>query len=153
MEQQRPVERSPESWGSRRWFQSCIVRPTTVSPRACSMPATTELSTPPDMATAMVGSGINGGGLTGCEPAEMGDALNQSFHKRVHLGCVIRAAQRNAQAGAGLFAGEADGGKNVRGFAGAAGASRAAGNGEAPQVESDQKRLGIDAVEPEVGSV
>ena len=54
------------SSGSRRWFQSCMVRPTTVSPRACSMPATTELSTPPDMATAMVRmSGIRGRVLAG----------------------------------------------------------------------------------------
>ena len=52
---------SGTSSGRRRWFQSCMVRPTTVSPRACSMPATTELSTPPDMATAMGPSDIAAG--------------------------------------------------------------------------------------------
>src|SRR5437016_9866884 len=39
---------------SRRWFQSCIVRPITRWPSARSMAATVEESTPPDMATAMV---------------------------------------------------------------------------------------------------
>jgi hypothetical protein len=43
------------SWPARRrWFQSCMVKPTTSCPSARSMAATVEESTPPDMATAMV---------------------------------------------------------------------------------------------------
>src|SRR5271163_1996413 len=43
----------------RRWFQSCIVRPMTLRPSARSMAATAEESTPPDIATAMVGSALS----------------------------------------------------------------------------------------------
>src|SRR5579864_990394 len=56
MEQQRPctVSGIPSRPARRRWFQSCRVRPTTVCPWACSIAATVEESTPPDMAIAMV---------------------------------------------------------------------------------------------------
>src|ERR1019366_1681186 len=55
IEQQRPWTDSgmPSCPARRRWFQSCIVRPMTLRPSARSMAATTEESTPPDMATAM----------------------------------------------------------------------------------------------------
>jgi hypothetical protein len=39
-------------FGSRRWFHSCIVRPTIGRPRRCKTAATVDESTPPDMATA-----------------------------------------------------------------------------------------------------
>src|SRR5580765_6284115 len=56
MEQQRPCTCSgmPSRPARRRWFQSCMVRPTTLWPSARSMAATVEESTPPDIATAMV---------------------------------------------------------------------------------------------------
>src|SRR5947209_2680724 len=59
IEQQRPRTCSgiPSCPARRRWFQSCIVRPTTLWPSARSMAATVEESTPPDMATAMVSAG------------------------------------------------------------------------------------------------
>src|SRR6266852_7780430 len=60
-EQQRPcTDSGMPSWlARRRWFQSCMVKPTTSCPSARSMAATVEESTPPDMATAMVlGLGI-----------------------------------------------------------------------------------------------
>src|SRR6476660_5354921 len=44
----------PSRPARRRWFQSCMVSPTTLCPSARSMAATVEESTPPDMATAMV---------------------------------------------------------------------------------------------------
>src|SRR5579872_1422293 len=44
----------PSRPASRRWFQSCMVKPTTLCPSARNMAATVEESTPPDMATAMV---------------------------------------------------------------------------------------------------
>src|SRR5271169_950381 len=55
-EQQRPcTDSGMPSWPARRrWFHSCMVRPTTLWPSARSMAATVEESTPPDMATAMV---------------------------------------------------------------------------------------------------
>ena len=45
------------SCGRRRWFQSCIVRPTMAWPRSWRMAATVELSTPPLIATATVAAG------------------------------------------------------------------------------------------------
>src|SRR6185312_10229473 len=48
----------PSRPAKRRWFQSCMVSPITGCPSACSMAATVDESTPPDMATAMVGSDI-----------------------------------------------------------------------------------------------
>ena len=46
--------RRPASPGKRRWFHSCIVRPTIVCPRSRNIAATVELSTPPLIATATV---------------------------------------------------------------------------------------------------
>src|SRR5215470_6593336 len=43
---------SPCNSGRRRWFQSCIVRPTTGRDCCCKTAATVEESTPPDMAIA-----------------------------------------------------------------------------------------------------
>src|SRR5215472_609580 len=56
MEQQRPWTSTgmPSRPARRRWFQSCRVSPMTVCPWACSIAATVEESTPPDMAIAMV---------------------------------------------------------------------------------------------------
>src|SRR6185437_14325072 len=48
---------SPWSCGSRRWFQSCIVRPMIACPRSRKIAATVELSTPPDIATATISAG------------------------------------------------------------------------------------------------
>src|SRR5580704_18367096 len=63
MEQQRCCEGpAPCNWGKRRWFQSCMVRPTIGWPRSARMAATVELSTPPLMATAMAFAGNE----TGC---------------------------------------------------------------------------------------
>src|SRR5512141_2930712 len=55
-EQQRPCTDSgmPSCPARRRWFQSCMVSPTTLYPSARSMAATVEESTPPDIATAIV---------------------------------------------------------------------------------------------------
>src|SRR5271165_5532204 len=56
-EQQRPCTGSsgmPRWPAKRRWFQSCIVSPTTLYPCAHNIAATVDESTPPDMATAMV---------------------------------------------------------------------------------------------------
>src|SRR5260370_36134586 len=56
IEQQRPRTCSgmPSRPARRRWFQSCMVNPTTLCPSARSMAATVEESTPPDMATAII---------------------------------------------------------------------------------------------------
>src|ERR1700719_329599 len=62
MEQQRCWEDAPlSSGGRRRWFQSCIVRPTIAWPRACRIAATVELSTPPLIATATVPAAVGRG--------------------------------------------------------------------------------------------
>src|SRR6185312_14392904 len=55
-EQQRPWTASgiPALPASRRWFHNCMVKPMSECPSECSMAATVEESTPPDMATAMV---------------------------------------------------------------------------------------------------
>src|SRR6185312_16413850 len=63
MEQQRPRTCSgmPARPARRRWFQSCMVRPTTLWPSARSMAATVDESTPPDIATAIVSAGMGYG--------------------------------------------------------------------------------------------
>src|SRR5579863_2987605 len=94
-----------------------MVSPMTRSPRARSKPATTELSTPPDMATAMVADS----GIGGSKPAQVRYTLGQRFDQGLDLRGVVGAAERNAQAGAGLLARQADGEENMRRLAGAAG--------------------------------
>src|SRR5579872_7145431 len=124
-----------------------MVSPMTRSPWRCSNPATTELSTPPDIATAMV-SGIRGRQLS-----EMRDGFGNGLDQRVHLLDGIAAAQRKTQARFGLLASETDGSQDMRRLLRAAGAGRAARYRESAQIESDQQRLAVDAVESDVGRV
>src|SRR5579863_10278962 len=125
-----------------------MVMPMTRSPARFSMPATTELSTPPDIATAMVCSDIGRRQLS-----ETSHYLNHRVDQRVDLLRRVRAAQRKTHARPGLFACESDSSQHMRGFGGAARTGRSAGYREALEVERNQQRLAIDAVETDVGSV
>jgi hypothetical protein len=77
-----------------------MVSPITRSPRARNIPATTELSTPPDMATAIVLSDIRGRNLS-----QVRNGLDKSAHQRIDLLHSIRPAQGKSDAGPCLLLG------------------------------------------------
>src|ERR1700687_1428684 len=133
-----------------------MVRPTTGRPCCCSTAATTELSTPPLMATAtsswagpsasrepvgsmskwvteLIESILAGFG----EFAIRGRQFTQSFDDAgndAKTGVNFRRgggfAEAEANAGAGIFSPQSDGGEHVRRFDGAGGAGRSGGAGD-----------------------
>src|SRR5579871_5313251 len=125
-----------------------MVRPTTRSPRLFNMPATTELSTPPDIATAVVrsadiGSEVMGSG-TGVgrrQLAKLGGGLGHRADQRIHLLFIIGTAERESQAAARLAARQANREQNVRGLDGSARTGRTARYGESFQIERDDHGL------------
>src|SRR5690242_15960719 len=121
--------------------------PTTFSPWARSMPATTEESTPPDMATA-IGLDIRGRQLS-----EVRDRFDERVDQCVDFLFGVRAAERETNARAGLLAHETDGEEDVRWFGCAAGTSRAARYGETSEIERDEERITVDAVKADVRCV
>src|SRR5579863_8877582 len=139
--------------GKRRWFQSCMVRPTTRRPSRWRRPATAELSTPPDMATATTELLAFTAGVSGREAAQVAGRSGDGVDERVHFLKSISAAEGEAQAGAGAGGREAHGEQDVRRLDGAARTGRAAGDGEAFEVERDDHGLAFDAVEADVGGV
>src|SRR5580704_10898365 len=105
-----------------------MVKPTMRWPWRCSNPATTELSTPPDMATAtgdsfpaenseMIGSGT---GVSRRKFAQLRDGGGHGFDQRVHLLFIIRSPEGKTQAGASALRRQAHGQQHVRRFHGAA---------------------------------
>src|ERR1700692_1066543 len=98
-----------------------MVRPTIGRPRRCSIPATTELSTPPDMATAMVFSDT--GGVRRRQTSQMRDRLGDGRDQSTPLLFVIRLTERESETRAGPFSRQSDSNQYVRWFDGAAGAS------------------------------
>src|ERR1035437_1509822 len=125
-----------------------MVMPMTRSPARLRSPATTELSTPPDMATAIVRSDIGGRQLS-----ETGHYLNHGIDEGIDLFLRIRPSQRKAYTRPRLLPGEPDSREHVGGLSGAARASGSARYGKALEVERNQKRLTVNAVETDVGSV
>src|SRR5437016_7255077 len=115
-----------------------MVSPTTFSPRARSIPATTELSTPPDMATAMVCSGIGWRQLP-----QMRHGFSNRVDERVNLCLIVGTAERETDAGFGLLASKADGEEDGRGIGLTAGTSGTGGNGETSEVERDEQGLAV----------
>src|SRR5271157_1677485 len=108
-----------------------MVNPTTGWPWRTRSAATVELSTPPLMATAMGGSGMYG------DSAEVRHGALERVYQCIHLLGGVAAAKRKTHAGARAFRRKTDGGEDVRGSHGAAGAGRAGGNGEAAEVQRD----------------
>src|SRR5256885_2032207 len=107
-----------------------MVRPTTGLPSRTRSAATTELSTPPLMATAMgFVSGMH------ADSAQMGDARLDGLHERVDLFGGVGAAERETHAGAGAVVGESNGLQHVRWGERSAGAGRACGYRKPAQVE------------------
>src|SRR5580658_6305844 len=84
-----------------------MVSPTTFSPRARSIPATTELSTPPDIATAMVSAPSGFSGIGWRQFAQMRYGFTHGLDQRVHLRRVVRTAERETDTRLGLFASQA----------------------------------------------
>src|SRR4029079_12888286 len=125
-----------------------MVMPMTRSPARFSIPATTELSTPPDIATAIVHSDISRRQLS--QPRH---DLHHGIDERVALLQSIRPPQRKTHAGPRLLAREPDRRQHVRRLGRAARARRSAGYGVTLQVQRNQQRLAIDAVETNIRSV
>src|SRR5665213_4002969 len=92
-----------------------MVMPMTRSPARFSMPATTELSTPPDIATAIVCSDIGRRQLS-----ETRNHLNHSIDQRVDLFLRIRPSQRKAHTRPRLLPRQPDCAPYMRGLGSAA---------------------------------
>src|SRR5258706_10892776 len=119
----------------------------TFSPRACNMPATTELSTPPDMATA-IGLDIRRRQLP-----QMRNRLDQSIDQRIYLFDGVRASQRESNTRSRFQPVQAHRQENMRRLGSSAGASRAARYRESLEIQRDQQRVTVDSVKTNVGSV
>ena len=89
----------------------------------------------------------------GGELAELGDGGGDDLEGEVDVGLCGVAAEAKAQAGAGVFRGQADGGEDVRGFDGAGGAGGAGGTSKTLEVESDEERFAFNAGENEIRGV
>src|SRR5579885_1394899 len=111
-----------------------MVRPTMRHPWECSRAATAELSTPPDMATAMRSVSDTCGTGRG-KPAKLLRGDGHGLDERVHLIQRVFAAEREADGRTCRIAREPHRQQHVRRLHGAAGACRTAGHGESFQVE------------------
>src|SRR5260370_21209419 len=125
-----------------------MVMPMTCSPSRRSSPATTELSTPPDMATAMVFSGIGRRQLS-----QASHHRNPGVDQRLHLLYGVRPAQRKTHTRSRLLARESDHREHVRGLGSPARTRRPARDREALQVERNQQGFAIDAVKTHIRGV
>src|SRR5208282_675950 len=156
-EQQRPVTFSgiPSCPASRRWFQSCMVRPMTLCPSARIMAATVEESTPPDMATAIV-LGIDmlkSNGLLLIPRRKFPqprDSLGHQRQREVDIFVRILLAQTEADTGASSIGWQAHGDKHVRWLNRSRGTGSASGNRKAFQIERDDHRLAFDEIEIDI---
>src|SRR5208282_1803770 len=156
-EQQRPVTFSgiPSCPASRRWFQSCMVRPTTLCPSARIMAATVEESTPPDMATAIV-LGIDmleSYGLLLVPRRKFAQPRNSLGHQRqreVDIFSRILLAQTEANTRSSSVCGQAHGNEHVRWLNRSRGTGSASGNRKALQIEGNDHRLAFDVIEIDI---
>src|SRR4051794_20690933 len=124
-----------------------MVSPTMRSPRECSRAATVELSTPPDIATAVMESGMDG------DTAQLARAGRDCVDQRVYLLDGVRTANGNTKTGSSVVTAEPDRGQHVRRLGSAARTCGPARHGVAPQVERDQQGLRVDPLEDNVGGV
>src|SRR5579872_1235682 len=132
-----------------------MVRPTTGRPWRWSMAATTELSTPPDIATAIGATAFGGSGMyhDRGDFSQVRRGLCDSFDQRVNLLGRVVAAQRKSETPAGLRAREPNGQQDVRRLDGAARASGSAGDGKSLEVEGDNHRLAFNTIEGDTGCI
>src|SRR4051812_35101824 len=100
-----------------------MVSPTTGAPCRCSRPATTELSTPPDMATAMGATELSGKTLLLL--SQFFGSARRCIHQCFHLLGRVVTPEREPHARARVLPAASHGQQNVRGFDGAAAAGRA----------------------------
>src|SRR5690348_16986789 len=101
-------------------------------PRERRSAATVELSTPPDIATAMRGAGMDG------YPSQFPGADLQCFDESFGLLERVEPARGNAQRRPGVRARKADGLQYVGRLGSAAGAGGPARNGVTAQIERDE---------------
>src|SRR6516164_1259445 len=141
-----------------------MVRPMVRTPRSCSIAATVELSTPPDMATAtgaaakavapgrisdcaveVIAPSVSAGGgernLTRGEAANALDDRGDHRNRMVDFLRCRRTSQTEAQARAGILARKPCGEQNVRRLGRTGRTGRACGAGDALEVQRNQKRL------------
>ncbi len=127
-----------------------MVSPMTCSPARCSMPATTELSTPPDIATAIgrLTQAYAGASFLRCATHSTTASISASTcsavfdrpseKRTLDRACSLRQADRR---------------QHVRRLGRAARARRAARHRESLEIERDQQRLAVDSVEADIRSV
>src|SRR5512141_108594 len=125
-----------------------MVMPMTRSPARLSIPATTELSTPPDMATAIVRSDISRRQLS-----ETRHHLDHCIDQRVDLFYRIRPPQRKAHTRTRLLPCEPDRRQHMRRLRRAARTCGTAGYRKAFEVERNQQRLAVNPIETDVRRV
>src|SRR5262249_20222219 len=121
-----------------------MVIPTIGRPWRTRSAATVELSTPPLIATAMGSSGMHG------NPAEMCYRRANRLDQRIDLLRCVPAAQRKTHAGTGAVISESDGSEHVRGRERTARTGRARRDSEAAQIERNDHRFAIHAVEVDI---
>src|SRR5579863_3813872 len=102
-----------------------MVRPATLWPSRLSNAATVELSTPPDIATAIRSAIVR----AHCrrDPAQMCDAGFDRFDQSIDLFFRVLGPERKTHAGARFLRRQAHGEQNVRWLDSAAGTGRTAG--------------------------
>ncbi len=125
----------------------------TCSPSRCSKPATTELSTPPDIATAIVPFDVETSGIRRCPLSQMPHTLDDRLDQQIDLFNGVRPADGKSDARSRLLLCQSDCAQYVRRLSRAAGACRSARHREAPEVERDQEWLGVDSVEANIRCV
>src|SRR5579872_553697 len=161
-EQQRPCTDSgiPSRPASRRWFQSCMVRPMTLRPSARSMAATVEESTPPDMATAIV-SCVNFSLLASTthfhlwvvprrNRPQMRDSFGNQRQREVNVFFGRLLSQAKADAGACPIRPKAHGKQHMRGLNRSRRTRRTRRHRKAPQIKCDYQRFSFDVIEVKV---
>src|SRR5581483_4966477 len=121
-------------------------------PSDCSRAATAELSTPPDIATAIIPvSGTRR--VSGRETPQMRGGFGHGFDQLVHLIERVLAAKRKADRRTRILTAHAHGQQHMRRLRGAAGARRPARYREALQVQRNHHGLALDALEADAGGV
>src|SRR5580658_6669979 len=126
-----------------------MVSPAMLRPSRLSSAVTTELSTPPDMATAI----RSDMGHLGRYAAQVGDAGLDRFDQAIHLFLCVAWTERKTDAGTRLFRLQSHGEQHMGGLHRAAGAGRSAGNRVTAQVERDHDGLAFNSVEADVRGV
>src|SRR5258708_5506493 len=110
-----------------------MVSPTTFLPSRCSIPATTELSTPPDIATAIVRAEASG--IRWCQLSQARDAVDHCVDQQIDLLGCVRSPDRKSETRLRLLFGQTDRHEHMRWFRGSTRARRTGRNRETDKVK------------------